>query len=107
MKGDGGIDGSSSWWLCDILCDEGCERESAWRQILPRRADSSFTMSGESSSSSSSSSTLGGHWMSLTDLMPSLSHIVHQLLTADTNESHPHSVLGNCAHIRVSICGGI
>ena len=41
MKSDGSIDGSSGWLLCDILCDEGCERESAWRQILPRRADGS------------------------------------------------------------------
>ena len=106
MKGDGGIDGSSGWLLCDILCDEGCERESAWRQILPRRADSSFTIRCESSSSSSSL-TLSGHWMSLSDLMPSLSHIEHQLLTADTNESHPHSVFGNCAHIKASICSGI
>ena len=33
MKGDGGIDGSSGWLLCDILCDEGGEKECAWTQI--------------------------------------------------------------------------
>ena len=65
MKGDGGIDGSSGRLLCDILCDEGGERECLETNLppfLPRKADSSFTMSGESSSSSSFS-ILGGHWM--------------------------------------------
>ena len=74
------------WLLCDILCDEGGERESAWRQILPHRADSSFTMSGESCSSSPSSSTLRGHWISLMPLL-SCSATLHTSCSATLHTS--------------------
>ena len=35
VKGDSGIGGGSGGSLCDVLCDEGGERECAGRQIYP------------------------------------------------------------------------
>ena len=76
MKGDGGINGSSAG-LFVTYCVMREVRESVLGErsnpFLPLKADSSCTTRGESPSSSSSSSILGGHEMSLIDLMSCLS----------------------------------